>query len=385
MKDKADCYEILLNYNCNASCMFCSQGSFDKSLNASFEHIVREIYQAKKSGYKRLGLSGGEPTIRSDLVKIIKFAKKIGFDFIRIQTNGIKLANADFAEKLVEAGLTFCKFSFVSDDAQIHNSLVKVKGAWEKAIRGLENLKKLKIRLGNNILINRFNYKRLTEIINFFLDKGISNFVMIYPLYIGNMAKNSGRIGVDLNTVSPYLIKVMDRMKKYGLDDEILFLNVPPCFLPGYEQNVIGLSHFNTVVSDPTGERTDLDQNANLNKIQGKACQHCLFKAKCPGVDINYIKTWGWKGFKPVKKLSEGGKKIKSSYEYFTDNERCFLEILGIKNNISTNEVLSMAKNIPICQDCIDGNAVLNAGNKLIKRGLIVRKIKKGVYYWSLK
>jgi len=33
----------------------------------------------------------------------------------------------------------------------------------------------------------------------------------------------------------------------------------------------------------------------------------------------------------------------------------------------------------------VDGNAVINAGNKLIKRDLIEKKNINGIYYWELK
>jgi len=385
MKDNKSCYEILLNYNCNASCIFCSQGSFDKSLNSTFVHIVREIYKARKNGYKRLGLSGGEPTIRKDLIKIIKFAKKAGFDFIRIQTNGIKLADFSFCKELVKAGLTFCKFSFTSDNPDIHDKLVGINGAWNKAITGLENLRSLKIRLGNNILINKLNYKNLNRIIKFFMDKGITNFVIIYPLYIGAMAKNKKLGGISLKDSAPYFIEAIEMMKRYGMDDEILFLNVPPCILKGYEQNVIGLGLFNTKVSDPTGMVIDLDDNSDSNKVYGEICKKCNLKGKCKGVDKNYIENWGWEGFEPITKNFSKKSISAITHNYLTDNEKCFLEILSIKNEISTSEVLKLAKKIPICQDCVDGNAVINAGNKLIKIGLIEKKNINGIYYWKLK
>ena len=132
MKKKSlnKCYEIILNYNCNAKCLFCSQGSFDKSLNANFNDIAKNIYSAYKKGYRRLGFTGGEPLLRRDIIKIISLAKSVGFNFIRIQTNGIKLADKKFAESLVEAGLTVCKFSFLSDDAKTHDRLLGVEGAW---------------------------------------------------------------------------------------------------------------------------------------------------------------------------------------------------------------------------------------------------------------
>ncbi|MBU2529552.1 MAG: radical SAM protein, partial [Elusimicrobia bacterium] len=315
------CYEIILNYNCNAKCLFCSQGSFDKSLNASFSDIAKNIYSAYKKGYRRLGFTGGEPLLRPDIIKIISLAKSIGFSFIRIQTNGIKLVDKKFADQLVDAGLTVCKFSFLSDEAKVHDKLLGVKGAWKKAMLGLKNLKEHKIRVGTNILINKYNFDRLPEIIYFFLEKGISNFVMIYPMYIGSMRENHLKLGVSLYKAKKYFISAIKLMEKSGLSDEILFLNVPPCFLKGHESLSIGLENFNTLVTDPSGIKTDLDENADKAKLRFPLCRTCIFKEKCSGIDKNYVDIWGLPKFSSPdkkKKISSFGKKV-----FFSDNERC--------------------------------------------------------------
>jgi len=382
-KTSNKCYEIILNYNCNAKCLFCSQGSFDKSLNASFNDIAKNIYSAYKKGYRKLGFTGGEPLLRGDIIKIVSLAKSVGFDFIRIQTNGIKLADKKFARQLVEAGLTFCKFSFLSDNAEIHDELVGVKGAWKKAILGLKNLKKLKIRIGTNILINKRNFNHLPKIIYYLIEKGISNFVIIYPMYIGSMRENHLKLGVSLYKAQKYFMGAIQLMKKAGLKDEILFLNVPPCFLKGYESLSIGLERFNTVVTDPSGIKTDLDENADKAKLRAPLCHKCSFKEKCLGIDKSYIDIWGWTGFSSVKKekkIIARGKKV-----FFSDNERCFIEILKKKSHVSTAEILKLAKNIVLCRDCSDGNAVITAAETLINKNIVEKVFKKGRYYWALK
>ena len=253
------CFELILNYNCNARCLFCSQGGFDKSRNAPFAAIARNIYAARKAGYGRLGLTGGEPLIRPDILKVIALGKSVGFDFIRVQTNGIKLADAAFCAGLVKAGLTFCKFSFTTDREKDHDALTGAPGAFKKALAGLGHLRRLKIRVGTNILVNRRNYRRLPEIIKFFLERGITNFVVIYPVYTGAMAANAGKLGVSLPQCAPHFLRAVRTMEAAGLPGEILFLNTPPCFISGRESLAIGLDAFNTVVTDPDGKRTDLD------------------------------------------------------------------------------------------------------------------------------
>jgi len=385
-KKNLKCYELILNYNCNARCVFCSQGSFDKSLNAGFPAIARNIYSAYKDGYRRLGFTGGEPLIRPDIIKIVALGRSVGFRFIRVQTNGIKLADPAFCADLAGAGLTFCKFSFTSDDEAVHDRLTGTPGSWRKALAGAGNLRKLKIRIGTNILVNKNNYRRLPEIIKFFMERGITNFVIIYPVYIGSMAGRAKTLGVSLPAASESFIRAAEVMEASGLRDEILFLNTPPCFLEGRAELAIGLDLFNTVVTDPGGKKTDLDSSANEAKLYAPVCAGCSLKKRCGGVDGNYARVWGFGGFRPVSgSAAPSRKNPQAGPVFFSDNERCVAEILKIKKEASTAEILSLSKKIVLCRDCSDGNAVMNSAQQLVKKGYVTGRFDKGRFYWSLK
>jgi len=71
-------------------------------------------------------------------------------------------------------------------------------------------------------------------------------------------------------------------MKKAGLPDEILF-KCASLFLKGYESLSIGLENFNTLVTDPSGIKTDLDENADKAKVRIPLCRTCVFKKKMFG------------------------------------------------------------------------------------------------------
>lgn len=379
------CYELMLNYNCNARCSFCSQGDFDKSLNAPFSALARNIYEAYKAGYRRLGLTGGEPLVSPDILRVIALGKSVGFDYIRVQTNGIKLGDPAFCRALVKAGLTFCKISLTSDRAAEHDRLMGVPGAYRNALKGIATLRKLKIRLSINVVVSRSNYRRLPEILRSFLDLGVTNFIVVYPVYVGSMADNVKTLGVSLGGCAEYFSAAAELMEAAGLGGELLFLNVPPCFLKGRESSSIGLDSFNTLVTDPLGGRTNLDDVADSAKVRAPACRRCALKGRCAGVDANYARLFGFAGFKPVS----GGDaqrraKIKKPRVFLSDNELCLIEILKKESPVSTKRVLALAKNIVLCRDCADGNSVMNAAQSLGQKGLVRGVFERGKYYWRL-
>lgn len=64
-------------------------------------------------------LSGGEPTIREDLPEIVAMGRDVGFAFIQVNTNGLRLGrDPECVNALAEAGLSsiFLQFDAVSDE-----------------------------------------------------------------------------------------------------------------------------------------------------------------------------------------------------------------------------------------------------------------------------
>jgi hypothetical protein len=198
------------------------------------------------------------------------------------------------------------------------------------------------------------------------------------------MAVNAAKLGVSLSVCEPYFEKAVKTMEAAGLPGEILFLNTPPCYLQGREALAIGLDRFNTLVTDPLGGRTDLDANAEAAKVKGPPCRSCQLNKKCRGADRNYIANFGWEGFVPVKKNIRSGKGGTARRIYLSDNEKCLVEILRLKDGASTKEVLSLSKKIVLCRDCSDGNSVMAAASSLDAKGLVKSSFAAGAYRWSL-
>lgn len=66
-----------------------------------------------------LQYSGGEPTIREDLLDLIRMAKEVGFRHVEVNTNGLRLAQSvDYCRGLMEAGLStvYLQFDGVTSD-----------------------------------------------------------------------------------------------------------------------------------------------------------------------------------------------------------------------------------------------------------------------------
>ncbi|ANF22533.1 tetraether lipid synthase Tes [Thermococcus piezophilus] len=109
---------IVLTNRCNLSCWYCffyakeGQPIYEPTL----EQIRMMLRNAKKEypvGANAVQLTGGEPTIREDLIEIIKIAKEEGYDHVQLNTDGIKLAfEPELVTKIREAGVNTLYLSY---------------------------------------------------------------------------------------------------------------------------------------------------------------------------------------------------------------------------------------------------------------------------------
>jgi uncharacterized radical SAM superfamily Fe-S cluster-containing enzyme len=112
---------IEVSHQCNLRCAFCFASSGTSSdPDPEIGRITQMLeFLLDQSGPCPIQLSGGEPTLRDDLPHIVALARKMGFDHIQINTNGIRLAqDVDYGRALRDAGATvfFLQFDGISED-----------------------------------------------------------------------------------------------------------------------------------------------------------------------------------------------------------------------------------------------------------------------------
>jgi cyclic pyranopterin phosphate synthase len=99
---------ISVTDRCNFRCVYCMPAEgldwLPKQEILSYEEIAEVVRQLAPLGLRRLRITGGEPTIRPDLVRLIAMLRAVpGIEDIALSTNGAKLPA--MAQELKAAGL----------------------------------------------------------------------------------------------------------------------------------------------------------------------------------------------------------------------------------------------------------------------------------------
>ena len=109
---------------CNQRCPTCfaNAAASGRLYEPSQDEIWKmlEVLRSEVPPCPAVQFAGGEPTVRSDFVELVKMAKKLGFAQIQVATNGIMLAKSvEFCERLVHAGLhtVYLQFDGVKEEA----------------------------------------------------------------------------------------------------------------------------------------------------------------------------------------------------------------------------------------------------------------------------
>lgn len=94
------CFEII--ETCLNNCMFCSSNSnCNKTQIISFEDFKRVIdYFVNNGGIEELSLSGGEPFLHPDIIKMVKYTKSLGIKTVIFTSGVIKNVSISQDEKI---------------------------------------------------------------------------------------------------------------------------------------------------------------------------------------------------------------------------------------------------------------------------------------------
>ena len=180
---------------CNLKCVHCyAQAETDKGIDPISTAQAKVLIDDLASyGAPVMLFSGGEPTIRKDLPELASYATQKGMRAV-ISTNGTLIDRA-MAKELKAVGLSYVGVSLDGGE-DVHDHFRGVKGAFRRALGGLDYCREEGIKVGLRFTINKRNAVEIPKIFDILRDRDIPRVCFYHLVYSG---RGTSLIEEDLN------------------------------------------------------------------------------------------------------------------------------------------------------------------------------------------
>ena len=208
---------------CNLRCRHCYMESDGKQYKGELTTNEAKKFIDDLADFKVpvLLFSGGEPLMRQDFFELAEYAAGKN---IRptLSTNGT-LITRETAQRIKDIGVGYVGIS-LDGLKEINDKFRGVEGAYEKAMRGIENCVAVGQRVGLRFTINQHNLRDLENIFDFIEEKQINRVCFYHLVYSGrgnnmmdeDVTPEESRHAMDI------IIKRTKDFEERGLKKEIL-------------------------------------------------------------------------------------------------------------------------------------------------------------------
>jgi MoaA/NifB/PqqE/SkfB family radical SAM enzyme len=275
--------KVIMNttYICNNQCVFCATGNRLPTHGEVAEQIGF-MAERRTQGFDLIDFDGGEPTTNPNLFALLRKARDLGYQQINVTSNGRMLMLERNAEKVVRSGITNLLISLHGPNPAVHEEQVQSKGAFEQTVAGIANAVKLckqhGVGFGVNVTLTKTNFPVLMEYGQLLVELGVTNCNIQFVTPFG---RASAATQPDPAEVAPVVMKLID-----DFGDRITFqvINLPICYMPGYEEYCMGdLYKFERRMVFVSMDDVNLFDYLQSRRRHEAPCATCFMKIGCQG------------------------------------------------------------------------------------------------------
>ncbi len=214
--------DMALTYRCNNNCYFCYTGGPHKVKELKTTDWKKIITKLWDSGVPQIVFTGGEPTLRDDLIELIEYSKEFVTGLV---TNGRKLAS--LAEALNRAELDYVQVSLESHLSEVHDKMVGVPGAWQETRDGITAALKNDLSVITNTTLTKDNLALFPDLIKFGAGLGLKMMACNTLICSGRGTCSKRESGLSMEELKNTLSKAVKTAQEVGIKLE---WNTPTCY-----------------------------------------------------------------------------------------------------------------------------------------------------------
>jgi radical SAM protein with 4Fe4S-binding SPASM domain len=206
--------DLALTYRCNNDCPHCyvaRSADHPEVDTDTWRAILERVWEV---GVPHVCFTGGEATMRDDLVELVAHAEGLGL-VAGLLTNGRRLSDAAYVQALVAAGLDHVQVTLESHDEVTHDEMSGAHGAWRETVQGIRNAVAADLYTTTNTTLTRANVPGIEETVAFIGTLGVPTFACNSLIYSGR--GSTVGTGFREGELAPILERVRDAADRHGL------------------------------------------------------------------------------------------------------------------------------------------------------------------------
>ncbi|MFZ3070709.1 MAG: radical SAM protein [Anaerolineaceae bacterium] len=297
--------DLALTYRCNNDCAHCYNArprNYPELDTSAWKAIIDKVWDLR---IPHVVFTGGEPTLRDDLVELVKYAQDKGL-VTGLNTNARRLSDQRLVESLVAAGLDHVQITVESYSPQVHDEMVRARGAWKETLAGLRNVVRSRLYMMTNTTLLKNNAFELESILNFLAQEGVPTVGLNALIYSGH--GNTVQTGLQEQDLPDLLAQATEITQHNGqrliwytptqychFNPTLLSLGVKGCTAAYYNMcvepdgQVIPCQSYYQSLGNILDDSWDSIWNHPLSKqlrerqSVPEGCEHCDFLQECGG------------------------------------------------------------------------------------------------------
>ena len=293
---------------CNSKCGFCVVGSpLAKTDSVAYGDLMRFLIENSGEGYDSVNMHGGEPTIHPRLFDLLTAIRILGYPRVEIQTNGRRLRDPAFVEKLAAHGVQRFVISLHGSDAGVQDLLAQAPGGFDETVEGIRNAVRAGISVRTNTVMTRMNAGQLGDIVRLAVSLGVDhvNISNLHPVGSGYFALDLQ--GMSVEQTRETLLPVLEELASQAT---ITLEGFPLCAVAPWERLAIedGSRFIRMMYQGQVHDNYDEFMDKECRSY-GPPCNGCALREQCGGVYNEYVERRGWAEFglrRPVGAAAAG-------------------------------------------------------------------------------
>jgi MoaA/NifB/PqqE/SkfB family radical SAM enzyme len=294
---------IHLTRACNSRCKFCTTDpsmSGNKIDNIDLKEVDELLASNKDQGFEAVSVIGGEPTIYRGLEDVLMLIQQHGYPMIQMATNGRRLASHEYAEKIVNLGVSFFTVSLHTSDPELHDDLTGAPGGWHEIVKSIQNIKKLGQEVQTMSVISQQTYRTLRQTVELLIDLDV-DLIGLSAMCPGGLASVHWQdLKVSYEEIFPYLEEAIATCREAGRG--VVLEGFPFCAVRPYQQLC-------AEYPDTRREKMlfhghlieDYDTCMNTtSKVRIPECTGCSVRKTCGGFYRGYANSFGFEDFTAI-------------------------------------------------------------------------------------